>query len=380
MKIRISVAWCIASCIAWSVVFTCAAGSVTAQTLTPEAIEHARAGVDAQQKGDIETAIKEFKAVTELQPELAAAFVNLGAAYVQRGDYALSISAFERALALNPNLIGAHQMLGTALLAAGDSSGAISHLEKAKASDLLGVAYLEAGRLGDAIGMLGASLNQHPNDPDLLYYFGRATGLASKSSFDTLLASGADSARGHQALAEQYEQLRQPALAEKQYREALHLRPDLPNLHLALGKLLAAAGNWPGAETEFRAELKLRPFNAETAWRAGSALLQQGKAAEALQALKEADRLESGMPETLFALGKAASLTGDGGLAEKSWTQILNIEKESELAAQTHFELATLYRKSGRVPDAERELAAYRKIRQAAATHVATQDKPGTKP
>ena len=341
-------------------------GMMLAQTMTPEAIEHARAGMDAQKQGDLDTAIKEFKTVTEIQPDLAAAFVNLGAAYLMKRDYAAGTAALERALTLNPDLIGAHQMLGTSLLASGRANDAIPHLEKSKTIDLLGIAYLEAGRLGDAIGMLGTALNQRPNDPDLLYYFGRAAALASKESFDALLASVPDSARGHQALAEQYEQLRQPALAEKEYRAAIKARPDLPSLHLELGKLLANAGNWPGAEIEFREESKLRPEHAETAWRLGSALLQQGKGPAALTELKRADRLEAGMPETLLALGKAASQTGDTALAEKSWTQLVGIEKESDLAAQAHFELASLYRKAGRAQDADKELAIYRKIKESA--------------
>ena len=356
MNIRLLTSLCLAG--------IAAMGALTAQTMTPEAIEHARAGMEAQKQGDLDTAIKEFRTVTEIQPDLAAAFVNLGAAYMLKRDYPSATAALERALTQNPDLIGAHQMLGTSLLASGRAAEAIPHLEKAKTVDLLGIAYLEAGRLGDAIGLLGVALNQRPNDPDLLYYFGRATALASKESFDALLASVPDSARGHQALAEQYEQLRQPALAEKEYRAAIKLRPDLPGLHLELGKLLATAGNWPGAEAEFREEGKLRPEHAETAWRLGSALLQQGKGTEALVELKRADRLEAGMPETLLALGKAASQTGDTTLAEKSWIQILAIEKESDLAAQAHFELANLYRKAGRAQDADKELAAYKKIKE----------------
>jgi tetratricopeptide (TPR) repeat protein len=335
------------------------------QTLTPEAIEHARAGMSAQKSGDIDTAIREFRSVTELQPDLAAGYVNLGVAYQLKRDHSAAISAFEKALSLDAGLTGAEQMLGVALLAAGDANRAIPHFEKAKSYDLLGVAYLEAGRLGDAIGLLGSALNQHPDDPDLLYYFGRATGLASKGAFDTLLTSAPDSARSHQALAEQYQQLRQPALAENEYRKAIQLRPDLPGLHLALGELMANAGKWSGAESEFREEAKLRPQHAETAWRLGSALLQQGKAHEALKELENAERLQPGMPETLMALGKAAGLTGDAALAEKSWNHLLEIEKESDLAAQAHFELATLYRKAGRAADADRELAAYRRIKGA---------------
>jgi predicted Zn-dependent protease len=48
----------------------------------------------------------------------------------------------------------------------------------------MGLAYLETGRLGGAIAALHAALDSSPTIPNLLYYFGRATDLAAKRSFD----------------------------------------------------------------------------------------------------------------------------------------------------------------------------------------------------
>ena len=189
----------------------------------PEAIEHARAGVEAQKQGRLDAAIEEFRKVTQVAPDLPAAFVNLGAAYVQKRDYALAIPAFERALALNPDLIGAHQMLGTAFLAVGNAGQAIPHLEKVQERTALGFAQIGAGQLQPAVENLQAALAQHPNDPDLLYYLGRASGLLSKQSIDTLLAAYPDSARAHQALAENY-YVSGPMPGQREFLEALRLR------------------------------------------------------------------------------------------------------------------------------------------------------------
>jgi len=54
-----------------------------------------------------------------------------------------------------------------------------------------------------------------------------------------------------------------------------------------------------------------QPGSAEAAYRLGGALLQQGKAHEALRKLERSDELKPDMPETLYSLGKAASLDGD---------------------------------------------------------------------
>jgi protein O-GlcNAc transferase len=203
--------------------------------------------------------------------------------------------------------------------------------------------------------------------PDLLYYLGRAGGLLAKQSIDTLLAAYPDSARAHQSLAENYFVLRQMPEAEKQYQEAIRLRPDIPNLHLELGHVYAMTSRWAQAEEQFRAEAKMQPGNAEAAYRLGDALLQQGKAREARSELERADQLQPQMPETLYALGKAAALEGDAAAAEKSWMELLRIEKEGPLAAQAHFGLAGLSRKQGKTAEAAQHMRQFQSLQGSSA-------------
>ena len=47
------------------------------QSVSPEAVQHAKAGLTAKQQGNLSEAIVEFRKVTELAPDLAAAYVNL---------------------------------------------------------------------------------------------------------------------------------------------------------------------------------------------------------------------------------------------------------------------------------------------------------------
>jgi tetratricopeptide (TPR) repeat protein len=334
------------------------------QTLSPEVVQHVQAGMAAQKQGRLGDAIVEFRKVTELAPNLPAAFVNLGAAYMQDHQYSQAVAPLKRSLELNPDLAGAQQMLGYTLLSSGYAAESIPYLEKTNSQEALGIAQLKVGKLPEAIANLTAALKNHPNDQDLLYYLGRASGLLSKEAFDTLESSFPDSARTHQALAENYSVLRQVPGAEKEYLAALRLRGDTPGIHLALGNMYAAASEWSKAEEQFRAEAKLQPGDAEPAYRLGNALLQQGKIQEAKAELEQADRLRPGMPETLYALGKAQSLSGDLAGAEKSWQQVLTLEKSGPMAAQTHFGLAGLYRKQGKTAEAEREMLAYRQLQK----------------
>lgn len=336
--------------------------ALAAQTATSSAAQHVHAGIEADQQRRIDDAIAEFKKATEEDPKLAPAFLDLGQAYLEKRDYASAVPPLKRALELNPSIEGAHQLLGYALLAQGYADEAIPHFEKAHDSATLGIALVEAGRPADAIPHLQAALAKDPNDPDLLYYLGRASGLLSKQAFDALEARFPDSARAHQMMAENYAVLRDEPNAEKEYQAAIQAKPDTLDLHMELGQLYARAQEWDKAEAEFRAETELQPGKAEAFYRLGDALLEEGKVEDARAALERSNRLRPDMPETLYSLGKAASLSNDPATAEKLWLRVLTMEKDSALAAQAHFGLATLYRRQGKQADADREMEEYQKL------------------
>jgi tetratricopeptide (TPR) repeat protein len=344
----------------YGVLFLCFA----LQTTSAEGAQHMQAGVEAHRQKNFNMAIAEFQKATQTDPNLPDAFLDLGDEYMQIRNYGEAIVAFKRVLELRPDLDEAHLQLGYALLSQGFAAEAIPHLERVHAIEALSIAQVETGQYEQAIGNLNAALQRRPNDPDLLYYLGRASGLLSKRSIDTLVEAYPDSARAHQAMAENYLVLRQLPQAENEYHAALQQRPDVPGLHLELGIVYAAGAQWDKAEEEFRTEVKLRPGEAEASYRLGAALLQEGKVQEARKALDRADQLKPGMPETLYSLGKAASLQGDTAAAEKAWLQLLQIEKESSLAAQAHFGLAALYRKQGNTAKAETEMQDFKRLQK----------------
>jgi tetratricopeptide (TPR) repeat protein len=321
-----------------------------------------QAGVAADRQKQFDVAIAEFSKVTELEPAFADAFISLGQAYLEKRDFASAIEPLKQALKIDPDQIPAHRLLGYALLAQGYATEAVSHLVRAQDKAALGIAQTQAGQFPEAVTNLQAALADHPNDPDLLYYLGRASGLLAKQSIDALIATYPDSPRAHQAMGENYYVLRRMPEAENEYREALQLQPDSPEVHMELGEVFSGAFQWPKAEAEFRAQARLQPGNAEAAYRLGDSLLEQGKVKEAHSELLHADALLPNMPETLYALGKCAALEGDIATAEMEWTKLLSIEKDSALAAQAHFGLASLYRKQGKTEAARKELQEFQRL------------------
>lgn len=336
--------------------------TLAAQATNPAAAQHIHAGIEADKRGELDEAIAEFKKATEEDPKLAPAFLDLGQAYLEKHDYASAVPALKRALELNSSIEGAQQLLGYALLAQGYADEAIPHLEKAHEIGALGIALVEAGRPAEAIPHLQAALAKDPNDPDLLYYLGRASGVLSKQAFDALEARFPDSSRAHQMMAENYAVLRDEPNAEREYQAAIQAKPDTLDLHMELGQLYARAQEWDKAEAEFRAETEMQPGKAEAFYRLGDALLEEGKVEEARTALERSDKLRPDMPQTLYTLGKAASLSNDPATAEKLWLRVLTLEKDSTLAAQAHFGLATLYRREGKQAEADHEMQEYQKL------------------
>jgi tetratricopeptide (TPR) repeat protein len=332
------------------------------QTPSAEAVSHLQAGIEADKQHHIDVAITEFRKTTELDPTSSDGFLDLGQAYLEAHEYGRAIPPLKRALELKPEMIPAHQLLGYALLIQGYAAEAIPHLEQAHEVSALGIAEIDAGHLKEAVQHLQQALDQRPNDPDLLYYLGRAAGLLSKQSMDTLLAAYPDSPRAHQAMAENYYALRQMPQAEREFVATLKLRSDTPEAHLELGEVYASSSQWDKAEAEFREQAKMQPGNAEAAYRLGAALLQQGKAHEAREELSRADHLRPQMPEVLYSLGKADFLDSDQAAAEKAWLELLSIEKNTDLAAQTHFELAGLYRRQGKTAEAQQEMKEFQKL------------------
>jgi tetratricopeptide (TPR) repeat protein len=291
--------------------------------------------------------------------------LKLAAAYEQKHNYAKAIPELRVALKLNPDSKQAQGMLGEALLAQGYSSEAIPYLERAQKLDLLGIALTEDHHTVQAIKTLLAALQKKPDDPDLLFYLGKACGFLSKSSFDQLIQVAPDSARAHQLLGESYQAQHQYGPAETEYQKALAIQPDLRGVHLALGLIKQEAGDLAGAEAEFRAEVKLSPGDGQAAWRLGSVLLREGHVRQALVELKRSNSLRPQMVETLYDLGKAYSLDNEPAEAEKAWLEVIALSHSSAEAVSAHLRLSELYRKEGRTAEADQELEKFRELQKA---------------
>jgi tetratricopeptide (TPR) repeat protein len=335
----------------------------------PEALILVQSGIDAENRHDLDSAIIAFRKAADVAPSSGIVFLRLGDAYMKKRDYEAAISPLKRAAELSPESPAVHQLLGFALLTEGYASEAIPHLDFVHEYGALGIAQLQAGQAAEAVTNLQAALSKNPNDPDLLYYLSRAGTMLSSQSLDKLLSTFPDTARGHQAMGQNYYALKMYPDAVKQYELALSQRPDLPGLRLELGQVYVANSEWEKAEEEFRGETKLQPGNSEAAFRLGDALLQQGEMKEAAAELRRSDALRPDMPETLYSLGRSEAVS-DPKAAEQALAHVIALEKETLLAGQANLALAGIHRREGKTKQAAEEMQEFHRIEALSKSHA----------
>jgi tetratricopeptide (TPR) repeat protein len=220
----------------------------------------------------------------------------------------------------------------------------------------------------NSLETLLAQFEEHPDDPEVLFELGNGSRRLMQLAFNRLMTFHPDSARAHELQARTLLGQGRGALAEPEFRKALNKDPSLPRIHLALGRiLLEERGDLDGAEREFRAEVRLRPGDAEAAWRLGSVLLKKGQGKEALIELQQSDKLKPDMLETLLDLGKAYSAANQLSQAETTYQRIIAIDDKDELAAAAHLQLSQICRKLGKAAEAEQHLKRFRELNPPAA-------------
>jgi tetratricopeptide (TPR) repeat protein len=183
-------------------------------------------------------------------PNVAEYQAFLGGAYVEVGRIADAVPHLEAALRLDERSATAHSDLGTALMAQGHIDEALVHLRRATALA--------------------------PRDEGMLFNLGNA--LKHASRIDEAAAA---------------------------YERALVLNPDFPDAHVNLAALLMSRGRVNEAVGHFARAAELQPNSAVIHSNLGSALAASGRYSEALQHVRRALELN---PEYAPALGNLERL------------------------------------------------------------------------
>ncbi len=188
----------------------------------------------------------------------------------------------------------------------------------------------------------------------------KAAGL---EHFRLFVKSFPDSPWLHVLYANAYAQQGHDADARKEYQEALRLKPDLPAINFRLGFLLYKEGEYDPAAECFRKELTINPSYSDANLFLGQTLHNLGQEEEAAVHLRKAIALDRRSELAYKAL--VAVLSGKGDL--DGAVEILRMA-EKAFPADPSFpaQLASVFTKLNREPEALREQEKFRALKQAA--------------
>jgi tetratricopeptide (TPR) repeat protein len=254
------------------------------------AAAHINLGNALRAKGDLDGAIAECRTAVRLQPDFAAAYSDLGTALQAKGDLDGAIGEFRTTLRLQPDDAIAHTNLGNALRARGDLEGTIAEYRTAVrlqpgltlAHDNLGSALQDKGDLDGAIAEYRTALRLQPDYADAHINLG--TALRARGDVEGAIA---------------------------EYRTTLRLQPDHVLAHNNLGNALADKGDVEGAIAEYRATLRLQPDHVIAYNNLGNALRDRGDLEGAIAEFRTALRLKPNYAIAHCNLGNALAVRGD---------------------------------------------------------------------
>jgi superkiller protein 3 len=295
---------------------------------------HNNLGFALRKKGDLEGAIRRYRAVLKLDPLAAYAHANLGVALAEQNKLDEAILPYKEAIRLKPNFAEAHYNLGNALKAKGLLSEAIDayktaiHIkpEYAEAYGNLGQALYEQKKLDEAVKALRQAIHLRPND-----HKGYTNlGIALKSQGK---------------LAE----------AEMEYRKAIRLEPNDYQTRTNLGMLLTKRGQFAKAEEQFRQAIKDKADYGNARRELAFVLAKQNKFREAVAACQEATRLNPKDQIAYCNLGDYLRKLSKFAEAEGALLEAIKIKPDFPAA---HYNLALVFHQQGKLVAAEAE---YRK-------------------
>lgn len=323
-----------------------------------------REAIDAQQRGDYERAVRDYRELLKVRPSEVEARVNLGAALVHLGQYDAAISEYRAALPSLTQKNGVLLNLALAYYKKGDFSNAreqFESLHKAQPTDvriaiLLGDTYLRLGDYSAAVTMLAPLEAGNAQNLDFEYVFGSALVKLGRqregvSRIENVAEAG-NSADAYMLAGFTLLQINEFEQARRNLDAALRLNPNLPGIYTLAGTARDKTGDVKAAEPAFRSALKLNPDDFDANLYLGAILYKRRELDEAKIYLDKALQLQplSTMARYETAMLKSASQNYEGAVQD-----LEGLVKDDRHWLEPHVELASLYYRLHRPADGAKE-------------------------
>jgi tetratricopeptide (TPR) repeat protein len=161
---------------------------------------------------------------------------------------------------------------------------------------------------GAATTLLAWLEEEFPHDPEILFMATHVYSDLSARSSQELMEAAPDSPLVVEINAEKFEKQGDWRKAIAEYRVLLEREPRMPGIHNRIGQIIltlpATATSNDEARKEFEQELKVYPQNAGAEYFLGELARKGGHLPQAIEHYTNATRLNAGLPEPYFGLGR----------------------------------------------------------------------------
>jgi tetratricopeptide (TPR) repeat protein len=318
------------------------------------------------EKGDAESAEREWREAFKTEPRNAPTSAALGLFYLKKQNYSQALEFLRKALDSDPGNPDVHHSLGLYYMNTGSLKLAEPELRTAlsvipfnyEARNELGMVYVAEGRTAEAEEQFRQSVEIEPNitgygNLGLIHWRRGDEKLAEQEWREALRLAPNDSSILNNLGLVCTKQGRY-AEAVSFFRKTIELKPDDASPHSNLAIAYEKTGQHGAAETEFRAALSLAPQKFETRNRLGTLYLE----AERLKEAEEQFRLSlQTQPNDAgyCGLGEIYLRRGDRGLADRAFHSAASLNPNN---SEAHFKLGALDLSMGRRAEALREYQA----------------------
>ncbi len=211
---------------------------------------------------------------------------------------------------------------------------------------------------GAATTLLAWLEEQFPHDPEILFMATHVYSDLSARTSRELMDAAPDSPLVVEINAENFEKMGEWRKAIAEYRILLQREPQMPGIHSRIGQIIltlpATATSNAEARKEFEQELKVYPQNAGAEYFLGELARKGGHLPQAIEHYTNATRLNPGLAEPYFGLGRCLL---DSDRAADAVGPLETAAKLAPANPTIHFTLAHAYQTLGRKQDAAREFA-----------------------
>jgi len=293
-----------------------------------------------------------------------------GMSAFNQGRYSVALAKLTEA-AKDANDKQAQLFLALAQAATGDCATALPALRIMAADErLAGIAAVKCYSVSGAeeakaFALLDEMAARWPNDADVLYLKAKLHMKAFNDATLAMFQRTPASYRVHELSAEIFEVDSRYDEAVAEYRKAIEMNPQAPDLHFRLGRAILLAGHNPDslakATAAFRDELKLNPEDGACEFQLGQIAQVEGKKADAKVHFEEALKLSPQFVSALIALGKMETLDKRYDRAIGLLSKAVELQPANETA---HYALLTAYRDAGQMDKAKSEKAILDKLQK----------------